>query len=322
MQDFGAWLDKTLGIDATVQGQLVATLVVILVLLILRLMLLLVVDRGVKNSQARYQWRRGSLYVVVFLGLLILARLWFEGFQSILTFLGLLAAGLVVALGEVVLDFAAWLFIVARRPFRIGDRIQIGDHAGDVADIRIFQFLIMEIGNWVDADQSTGRLIYVPNSRVFREPLANYGRTFHYIWNEVPVVVTFESDWIKAKQILQGIADKHSAHIVKAAQQRLQDAARKLFIQNLDTDPAIYTSTREYGILLTLRYLCEPKTRRSTLHAIWEDILGAFAEHDDIDFAYPTTRIYYNPNEGKPGTIPTGNIQNAGDSILGGSHQP
>jgi small-conductance mechanosensitive channel len=70
------------------------------------------------------------------------------------------------------------VFIVARRPFGPGDRIKIGPHAGDVVDRGIFQFAIMEIGNWVQADQGTGRMIHVPNAQVFTEPLANYSDGF------------------------------------------------------------------------------------------------------------------------------------------------
>ena len=67
---------------------------------------------------------------------------------------------------------------------------------------RIFMFTLMEIGNWVDADQSTGRVIHIPNGKVFKEVLANYSKGFQYIWNEIPVLVTFESNWKKAKEIL------------------------------------------------------------------------------------------------------------------------
>ena len=56
--------------------------------------------------------------------------------------------------------------------------------------------------------------------------------------------------------------------------------------------------------MLTIRYLCEPRRRRGTEQEIWEDILDAFAKHDDIDFAYPTQRFYDNSAEGKPGTRP------------------
>jgi hypothetical protein len=64
----------------------------------------------------------------------------------------------------------------------------------------------------------------------------------------------------------------------------------------------VYTSVADSGVVLTLRYLCEPRKRRGTEQAVWEDILRALAAADDIDFAYPTQRFYDNRGEGKPGT--------------------
>jgi len=62
----------------------------------------------------------------------------------------------------------------------------------------------------------------------------------------------------------------------------------------------VYTSVRDSGVLLTLRYVCHVRRRRSTAEEIWEAILTEFGGRDDIDFAYPTTRFYDNPSEGKP----------------------
>ncbi|MBZ0199912.1 MAG: mechanosensitive ion channel family protein [Ignavibacteriaceae bacterium] len=80
-------------------------------------------------------------------------------------------------------------FILERKPFTVGDRIQTGDVAGDVIDLRIFRFTRMEISNWVDAEQRTGRTIHVPNGKVFTEWQANYSTGFQYIWNEISVLV-------------------------------------------------------------------------------------------------------------------------------------
>ncbi len=66
--------------------------------------------------------------------------------------------------------------------------------------------------------------------------------------------------------------------------------------------PIVYTSVEDSGVLLTIRYLCIPHDRRGSAQEIWEDILTRFAECDDIDFAYPTQRFYYNTSEGKSGT--------------------
>jgi len=72
---------------------------------------------------------------------------------------------------------------------------------------------MMEIGNWVAADQSTGRLLHVPNRQVFANVVANYTKGSDYIWNEIPVLITFESDWKKARYVLQKIADQNTMEI-------------------------------------------------------------------------------------------------------------
>jgi hypothetical protein len=83
----------------------------------------------------------------------------------------------------------------------------------------------------------------------------------------------------------------------------VREASMKFMIFYSKLTPIVYTSVEDCGVLLTLRYLTEPQERRGRMESIWEDILRAFAENDDIDFAYPTQRFYVNRHEGKPGTI-------------------
>ena len=93
------------------------------------------------------------------------------------------------------------MYIIFRKPFEMGDRIQIGNSEGDILDISFFEFTMMEIKNWVKADQSTGRIIHIPNGLLFTRPIINYNQAMNYIWNEIPIMVTFESNWEKAKRI-------------------------------------------------------------------------------------------------------------------------
>src|SRR5213080_4099986 len=223
-----------------------------------------------------------------------------RGVQALATFLGLLSAGLAIALKDPVADLAGWAFIIWRGPFEVGDRIQIGPHAGDVIDLGLFQFTLNEIGAWVQADQSTGRIIHVPNGKIFTDPVANYNKGFKYIWNEVPVLVTFESDWRKAKQILGKIAVKHAEHLTAQAEQELLAASQQYLINYRKLTPIVYTKVVDSGVQLTLRYLIEPRKRRGTEHAIWEEILTEFAKCPDIDLAYHTVRGFKYTEEGKP----------------------
>ncbi len=304
MDDLLNLIRNTLGSGQDWQWKLFLSVALVLIILLLRKLVLIVAFRRFDDIKVRYYWRKVSLYITFMLILLAAVRIWFVGFEDWPTYLGLLSAGLAIALAAPITNLAGWAFIIWRRPFSVGDRIEIGQVKGDVIDQRVFMFTVMEVGNWVDADQSTGRVVHVPNGKIFTEPLANYSKGFQYIWDEVAVLITFESDWRKAKEILTEIAVRNAEHLTKKAEQGVQKAAEKFMIFYKNLTPTVYTSVRDCGVLLTLRYLCQPRRRRSAQQSIWEDILEAFAQHDDIDFAYPTQRFYNNVSEGKEGKKP------------------
>lgn len=291
---FGDFLTKS------EQSKIIASIIIIAVLWLLRKVLYRVLVRNTKEKKRKYQIGKTINYTISFLGVLVIARIWFDGFQSVATFLGLLSAGLAIALKDPVSNLAGWIYIIWRKPFDLGHRIQIGTFAGDVIDISMFQLSIMEIGNWVDADQHTGRVIHIPNGKVFTEPLANYSQGMQYIWHEVPVHITYESNWEKARDILKNIVLKHAAHHTKEAEKQAAESSKEYLLIALTLNPNVYVSVEDYAIRLTMRYLCNPRKRRSTEQTMWEEVLKAFAQCPDISLAYPTTRFYNNIQEGKP----------------------
>lgn len=293
------------GLTPEIQLNILVSVGIILILWLLRSLILRIVWKQTEEARSRYIWRKTLTYLAVILGIILVVPVWFKDFKSA-TFLGLASAGLAIALKDLITNIAGWIFIITRTPFSIGDRIQINGHAGDVIDIRVFQFTIMEIGNWVDADQSTGRIIHIPNGKVFNDSLANYSKGFQYIWNEIPVLITFESNWEKAKEILQRIALSKAEHLTKSAEKKVKEASRKFMIFYTTLTPYVYTNVKESGVELTIRYLCEPRSRRGSSHAMWEDILNEFEKCSDIDFAYPTQRFYDNRYEGKDAVKNTG----------------
>lgn len=300
----GQWMKQTLHLSIESQYKLLESLVVIVFAIVVRWLVMKLVQGRTEDIRVRYHWKKVSTYVMVFLILLMLGKIWLKGFESLATYLGLVSAGLAIALKDPIVNMVGWGFLLWKRPFQVGDRIQIGDLSGDVIDLRLFQFSLMEIGNWVAADQSTGRIVHVNNGLIFTQSLANYGRSFDYIWDEIPVIVTFESDWEKAKEILSGVVWSETEHRTSAAEKQVKRAAEKFMIYYKNLTPIVYTSVDDIGVRLTMRYLTEPRKRRVTQGNIWEAVLKAFAACDDIDFAYPTTRYYDNMTEGKKGTIP------------------
>ena len=134
---------------------------------------------------------------------------------------------------------------------------------------------------------------------ILSEKIANYSQGFDFIWHEVPVLITFESNWKKAKKILLEIAKNHTLDISQTARKYIKEASKKFLIYYRYTEPIVYTTVRDSGVLLTIRYLVNPRHRRGVEEAIWEDILDEFGKHPDIDLAYPTIRYFDNSKEGK-----------------------
>ncbi len=295
------WVIEYFGIGIDVQHRILLTVAAFVFMFIVRFFSIRIMLRRVGSNKNRYYYTRAIGYIINGLLIALIIIIWISEFRSFATFIGLISAALTIALRDAVVNIAGWAFILIRKPFSVGDRITIGAHKGDVIDIRLYQFTINEIGNWVDADQSTGRIIHVPNGKVFTEPQANYTQGFSHIWNEIGVLLTFESDWKKAKKILNAIVVKHAAHFTKNAEQRLIEASKKYMILYSKLTPIVYTTVKDSGVMLTMRYLITPRRRRGSEQEIWEDVLEEFSHYNDIDFAYPTQRVYYNAKEKKGG---------------------
>lgn len=272
------------------------TIFTILLFIVIRIVTTSIIRRNIKDEKRSYNLRKTFTYVYSALLIYAISSVWLNGMQSIGTFLGLTSAGLAIALHDTIANLAGFIFIETRKPFRVGDRVEINGHQGDVIDIRLFQFSIVEVGNWVDADQSTGRIIHVPNNMVLKHPTANSHVGFEYIWNEVPILITFESDWKKAKQIMIDILQEKTESLSQGAQNQIRRAARKYLIVAGKLTPTVYTSVKDSGIMLTMRYLVNPRMRRGTEQKIWEEILDAFEKEDRIELAYPTVRYFTQEN--------------------------
>jgi small-conductance mechanosensitive channel len=294
-------MSSTLGIPTELIDRLAITLLVFLVLVLARWIFHFFLIRRIDDVDRHYIAVKTLNYIVGVSAFLALLRIWLGGFTGLAASIGIISAGLAIALHDPLTNLVGWIFLTVRRPFVVGDRIQIGDHAGDVIDLRLFAFSLVEIGNWVNADQSTGRILHIPNGRVFKDTLANYTQGFNFIWDEIPITVTFESDWRKAKEILSEIADRHAALTSDEAARQVRQAASRYLIRYEHLTPIVWTTVADIGVTLTIRFLTEPRRRRSSEQAIWEDILDRFAGCDDIDFAYPTQRFYDNLTEGKAG---------------------
>jgi small-conductance mechanosensitive channel len=276
--------------DETQMLNILWTVGISLGIYVIKSVLLRFIHKRIPDSGIYFRSKRiinGIAFLFFIIGI---ALIWFKSGGSIITYLGLFSAGLALALKDILMNIAGWLYILLRQPFAVGDRIEIAGIKGDVIDQNIFKFRVIEVGNWVHAEQSTGRIIHIPNYKIFMDPLANYTLGFEYIWDEIRVTVTFECNWRKAKGILEEIVHRYSDDLAEDVQKKIFETSRKYLVYYKNLTPIVYTDVVESGVQLTMRYICEPKMRRFSSERIWEAVLDRFGAEVDIDIAYPTMR--------------------------------
>lgn len=271
--------------------KILQTIVLLLSSYVVLFVIIKFVNTRVKDIKARHVVRKNTAYVITFTVILLIIAIWLQNITYLSIFIGVAGAGLTLALQEVILGIAGWLLILIRRPFEVGDRIEINGIKGDIIDIRLFQTSMLEIGNWVQADQSTGRIVNIPNSFVFKTENYNFSRGFEFIWNEIPILVTFESDWRKARDLILAHARQLAEGQEVNVRRKIDAMRNRYMIFYGKLTPIVYVNIKDSGVELTLRYLTESKKRRFTQDKLCQAILDDFDKNPDINFAYPTYRI-------------------------------
>lgn len=287
------WISENLGISTDIQAKLLATIVLLIALTVIRIAVFRSINQRVEDGEVAYRSRKITTYTVTIVGIITLSWIWLEAFDNLATYLGLVSAGVAIALSDLLKNMAGWIYILARRPFSVGDRIEIEAIRGDVVDIRLFRFSLMEVGNWVDADQSTGRLIHIPNGKVFTSAIANYTEGFEFIWHELPFLVTFESDWRRAEEILLDALEEHAPKLGGRAESQIRATALRYHIKVGAVTPIVYLTVKDSGVLLTGRFLVDARSRRSVEQLLWKSILDGIAADPAVELAYPTVRTYF-----------------------------
>lgn len=216
----------------------------------------------------------------------------FELGSNFATVLGILGAGVAFASQEVIGSFAGYLNIITGNIFRIGDRIRIGNVVGDVLDISLLRTTVMEIGEWVKADQYTGRIVSLANRVVFADPVFNYTQHSRYLWDEIMIPVTYDTNWRRAIEIILAKGQELTRGFHAEARAEFEEMAKKYSsLPEVPVEPAVYITMTDNWIELTLRYIVEARERRSIKGEIHGELLKSFGEEPEITVASATVDI-------------------------------
>lgn len=253
------------------------------------------IGQQVEDAEKRHRYRKRVSYTIAAVVVVVLSISFFETLRELGTVLGFIGAGLAIALREYLASFLAWFYILGQRNITLGSRIEIGGDTavrGDVIDIGVFKLTMVEVRGEGMGEQSSGRLVTVPNFKVLTDPVYHFTVGSPYVWDEIEFTVTFESDWKRAKTIIGEIArelyEPYAAEIEAGFRQIESAYAFRYGV----TTPIVYVSIAASGVTLRLRYMTHVRRRRGNRDRISREVLERFRSDEGIEFAYPTSRVY------------------------------
>ncbi|MCL7749595.1 mechanosensitive ion channel domain-containing protein [Halalkalibacter alkaliphilus] len=241
--------------------------------------------RTIKENSLYYVTRKRFYYLHSVILVVIFIMLWSEARLDLTIYVGFISAGIAIALREIFTNIAALLIIVIQKPFEVGDRVVVNDRAGDVIDQKIFHFVMMEVTSKAEGEQSTGKVVHIPNNYLFTHAVSNASKGFGYVWNEIDVRLTLDSEWEEAKAQFETILNKHTEHISTEARDKVQEASKKYMLHSQDLTPAVSVMVKDGYIKLTLRYLTEPRKLKMTEDIIWREVLECVKENEGVKIA-------------------------------------
>jgi small-conductance mechanosensitive channel len=259
-----------------------ATAIVIVLLFLVRAMILGIARRSIEDKFVRLRYRRGVSYFVFFAGIFLLLPVWLPSIRNIATFLGIFGAGFLVVTRELWLCIGGWAYLVIRRPYVIGDRIQIGQIAGDVIDIRLMETSIMEISS-AEGGLTTGRIIYFPNAKIFTETIAATSKQIAHTFQEIHVRLDAAADWEAAGALLTGIANEHYATALAVKEQQ-DSGGDDRDVMSGYREPRVLTEMQGGHIILHLQFMAPTGQAANMTDRIWRSFLTAAKENPNIKF--------------------------------------
>lgn len=255
------------------------------------------VRANIEDVNRRHIIRKWISYGYAVLLVLTGVALFADALTGLGTILAVILAGVAIALQDILKSVVGWMYISTRSGVQVGSRVEVEGVIGDVIDIGVLKTTMLEVGNLVFGRQSTGRLVTIPNSKMISASVFLSAADNPFVWQEVQLVLSFESDWQRAEAILREIAEEMHAEIAPELERGFHKLERRFAFKYGTITPIVYASLEERGVALTLRFLTHVRRRRGSVDRVTRRVLTALAAEPNVRIAYPTYRIYRKKGE-------------------------
>ena len=218
----------------------------------------------VEDASTRFTLQRIVHLVVALVIALIAISVVFVNWYAAAAALGIGSIIIGLAVQTPMKSFIAWIYILVRQPYRVGDRIKIGDATGDVIDVGYLDTTLWEFGGqYISGDHPSGRLIKFPNQKVLDELVYNYSwPLFPYIWNEIKFQVAYNADLEFIASTMQRITEEELGEEMLKRVETFRDLLARTPVDELEVRErprVIFRVSENTWLEAIVRYIVAPR---------------------------------------------------------------
>ena len=278
LEEFSEYIGRDTGINKEYIHLTILTIFAVLFFDLIKLATRKIYSQLPVSDKKKYFRNRKIKISLTIICWLVVILIWKEQIKSLITLISFVSAAVTIALREIIFNFFAGIYINAKKIFEIEDRIEIKGIKGDVITMHSLGFEMLEIADGNEYEQSTGKIVHIPNSAVFSEPTKNFTKAFKYIWDEIKINIELDSDVEETKSYIYNILA--NIEILKEIPEKMENQVDDVTVQYRiyynKLEPIIYTRIDESHIELSLRYLVHPKKIRIVQNEIYLKVLEEY----------------------------------------------
>ncbi len=285
--------------------RLIHVAIMIAVIIFLSFVFKLIVKKTITDNERYYMANKFINFSNLILITLILLFSFLENVSYLVTVIGFASAGIAIAMKDLFMSLLGWIVIVFGGSFHVGDRIKVTregkSFVGDIVDISFLRITILEDITYTTLMENhrAGRMIFIPNNYIFTDVLANYTHEkIKTVWDEVDIIITFDSNYTKAVHLAKEIVKKYSKGYTEISRRQLNLLRNKYSLKNINVEPRVYTFITDYGIKIACWYMTNSYATLTLRSSISANLIDMVNNNDDIKIAYPTevVNIKKDPN--------------------------
>ena len=240
----------------------------------------------IEDATTRFTLKRIEHLVVALAIAVIAVSILFVNWYPALTALGIGSIIIGLAVQAPMKSFIAWIYILVRRPYQVGDRVKIGDATGDVIDVGYLDTTLWEFGGeYLSTDHPTGRVIRFPNEKVLDTMVWNYSwPLFPYVWNEIKFQMAYQSDLQFVAETMQRIVEEDLGEEMVKRVEVYRELLARTPVDELEvrSRPRVIFRVDEVTWLdAIVRYLVPPREAGSVKTRLLPKLLAALNEHPE-----------------------------------------